>query len=292
MFFFEKQKEGIRRRDFLLLSAGTVGALGTAGLNAAASSSEETKDSGQPLRARDGSNYNSPYSGERLSRVAFPMGGMGAGMICLEGSGALSHFSLRNRPEVFNEPMSFAALCVKGSSNVARVLEGPVPGWKKYGEPGDGNGASGSSFGLPRFRAATFTARFPFATVALHDPYVPLAVEILGWSPFEPGDPDNASLPVVGLEYRFTNQSSQTQEAVFSWSARNFMVVGQNTGAVKPAPGGFMLWGGAPADKPWDEGAFSATVDDPTVRVDHAWFRGGWWRGRKLPKAMPPGNRR
>jgi hypothetical protein len=55
------------------------------------------------------------------------------------------------------------------------------------------------------------------------------------------------------------------------------MVVGQNTGAVKPTPGGFILWGGAPTDKPWDQGAFSATVDDPAVQVDHAWFRGGWW---------------
>jgi uncharacterized protein (DUF608 family) len=277
MFFFKKQKAGIKRRDFLLLSAGTVGALGTAGLSAAAPPSGETEDSSNPLHAPDGANYNGPYSGERLSRVAFPMGGMGAGMICLEGSGALSHFSLRNRPEVFNEPVSFAALCVKGAPNVACVLEGPVPGWKKFGAPGDGTGASGASFGLPRFRAATFTPRFPFATVALQDPNVPLTVEILGWSPFEPGDPDNASLPVVGLEYRFTNRTRQAHEAVFSWSARNFMVLDKNTGAVKPAPGGFTLWGGASVDKPWEEGAFSAMVDDPAVRVDHAWFRGGWW---------------
>ena len=45
--------------------------------------------------------YNSEYAGSFLNRVAFPMGGLGAGMICLEGSGALSHVSLRNRPEVF-----------------------------------------------------------------------------------------------------------------------------------------------------------------------------------------------
>ena len=73
--------------------------------------------------------YSGPYSGDFLSRVAFPMGGIGAGMICLEGTGALSHFSLRNKPDVFNEPMTFSALCVKGRSNTARVLEGPVPAW-------------------------------------------------------------------------------------------------------------------------------------------------------------------
>ena len=42
------------------------------------------------------------------------MGGLGAGMICLEGTGALSHVSIRNRPEVFNEPVVFAAISVKG----------------------------------------------------------------------------------------------------------------------------------------------------------------------------------
>src|SRR5689334_14022314 len=95
--------------------------------------------------------YNGVYAGDRLNRVAFALGGIGAGMLCLEGTGALSHFSLRNRPEVFNEPCVFAAVCIPGSgsngANIARVLEGPVPAWKLFGSPGAGNGASGSSFG-------------------------------------------------------------------------------------------------------------------------------------------------
>ena len=33
--------------------------------------------------------------GERLNRIAFPMGGIGAGMLSLEGTGALSQVSLR-----------------------------------------------------------------------------------------------------------------------------------------------------------------------------------------------------
>ena len=91
--------------------------------------------------------YNGPYTGTNLDRVAFPMGGIGAGMICLEGAGMLSHFSLRHHPDVFREYQVFAAVCVKGDQNVARVLEGPVPKWKilaihagtgQYGGPGNG----------------------------------------------------------------------------------------------------------------------------------------------------------
>ena len=39
--------------------------------------------------------YATPYTGEHLNKVAFPLGGMGAGMICLEGTGAFSHVSVR-----------------------------------------------------------------------------------------------------------------------------------------------------------------------------------------------------
>ena len=57
--------------------------------------------------------YNGPYAGKHLDRVAFPLGGIGAGMICLEGTGTLSHVSLRGQPNVFNEPLMFSALCIR-----------------------------------------------------------------------------------------------------------------------------------------------------------------------------------
>ena len=207
------------------------------------------------------------------------MGGIGAGMICLEGTGALSHVSLRNHPDVFNEPCVFAAISVKGQRPVARVLEGPVPARKLFGAGGTGNGAAGTAYGLPRFTSASFKTRFPFGVITLTDPQVPLGVEITGWSPFEPGDADNSSLPVAALEYRFTNRSKSAIEAVFSFNAKNFMAAGDSQ-AVRPIEGGFILWAGKSKDKQdraIEEGAFSATVSEPGVKVNHAWFRGGWW---------------
>ena len=38
-----------------------------------------------------------PFTGAYLDHVAFPLGGIGAGMVCLEGTGALSHVSLRHK---------------------------------------------------------------------------------------------------------------------------------------------------------------------------------------------------
>ena len=67
--------------------------------------------------------YNETYSNEYLSKVAFPIGGIGAGMFCLEGTGAISHLSVNHRPEIYNTPYAFAAISIKGIENGAKVLD-------------------------------------------------------------------------------------------------------------------------------------------------------------------------
>ncbi len=271
------------RRRFLQMSAATIGTVGSLSAMGVTGKERDQPERQESTRSFLSSSkkvkrpYNGAYFGPNLDMVAFPLGGIGAGMVCLEGTGALSHVSVRNRPEVFHEPLVFAALCLKGKHPIARVLEGPVPARKLFGPPGTGNGAGGTTYGLPRFASASFQARFPFGTVTLTDDHLPLTVELVGWSPFEPGDADNSSLPVAALEYRFVNRSHSPLEAVFSFTARNFMASGNQSQEVRPITGGFILWGGGPKDKPWEEGSFSAAVTEPTLKVNHALFRGGWF---------------
>jgi len=222
--------------------------------------------------------YNGSYAGENLKRVAFPIGGIGAGMFCLEGTGAISHVSLRHRMQFFNEPFACAAICVRGSDgNVAKVLEGPVPDWKIFGASKTGNGAGGTTYGLPRFDEAEFLPRFPFATVSLSDREIPLEVELTGWSPFVPGNADESSLPVGALEYRFKNMGSETVEAVFSYHAKNFMTAGDDGNTILPVDNGFLLWQSGTEEHPEYEGGLAVFVDDDSTVVDHCWFKGGWW---------------
>jgi uncharacterized protein (DUF608 family) len=122
-----------------------------------------------------------------------------------------------------------------------------------------------------------FSSRFPFATIDLSDPDVPLKVQITGWSPFHPGDSDDSSLPVAGLEYRFTNTGGKDLEAVFSHNAKNFMASKDADSAIAATRGGFVLCCAASDERPWDEAAFCARVIDPQAKVNCAWFRGGWW---------------
>jgi hypothetical protein len=219
--------------------------------------------------------FNGPYTGACLNRVAFPIGGIGSGMFCLEGTGAISHMSVRHQMEFFHEPAAFAAICVLGekpAQNVARVVEGPIPDWKYFGRPGTGNGGGGTTYGFPRFRECEFAARFPFATVKLSDPALPLEAEIVGWSPFTPPDADASSLPAGALEYRFRNRSDRAQRAIFSFNTRNFM----GKGSIGAIDGGFVLYASTAADRD-RAGAFAAFVDGDAAVVDHCWFRGGWF---------------
>ena len=272
----------MKRRDFLAGTSGLVaaGAVLAASSNAAAQAQQTAAAIAQGPAAPPSRVFNAPYRGDHLNQIAFPLGGIGAGMVCLEGVGALSHVSIRNRPEVFNEPCVFAAVAIKGAAPLARVLEGPVQHRKLFGPLGSAVGSPGMTYGLPRFSTASFEARFPFAQVTLSDPAMPLEVEITGWSPFEPGHDDDSSLPVAGLEYRFTNRSAAAVEAIFSFNAKNFLADEKGPAdrrAVRPTPGGFTLWTGAPPEKPWEETSFSAAVSEPDAKTNLAWFRGDWW---------------
>lgn len=230
--------------------------------------------------------FNGPYTGDHLAQIALPLGGMGAGMICLEGTGAFSRFSLRHRPQLHTERRVFAAVSIRGKPNAVRVLEGPVPKWKLRPEYPEVSGlAPFASWGLPRFTSASFEARFPFATVNLADAKIPLDVTLTGWSPFSPNDDENASLPVAALEYQLTNCGAASIEAVFSFHAENFMALAEAaadsarppTHRIVPIPTGFILEEAGSVDRPWEAGRCALWLEESRVAVNPVWFRGPWW---------------
>ncbi len=138
---------------------------------------------------------------------------------------------------------------------------------------------------------------------------MPVDVEITGWSPFVPTDPDNSSLPVGGVEYTFTNTSSREIEALFAFNSDNFMKVTTSSewggvpvghDSIAAISNGFVLAQPCFPDKPEYKGDFAIFTDDPGVVVDHCWFRGGWFDSRtvlwknieNLTPASNPGDQR
>ena len=77
----------MNRREFMKLSAAAAATLPAAGVVArtdAASSETASQPAATPNLNRS---CHGIYEGPSLSRVAFPLGGLGAGMICIEGTG-------------------------------------------------------------------------------------------------------------------------------------------------------------------------------------------------------------
>jgi len=203
-------------------------------------------------------------------------------MFCFEGTEAISHMSVRNRPEVFNEPCMFAAISVKGLENETKVLESQVPLWKHFGQPGSGNGSSGATYGLPRFENSEFNVRFPFAGIELQDDDIPLEVYMKGWSPFIPTDADNSSLPVGSLEYSLKNTGNSKIEVLFSYHTKNFMRQSGGRASVKSVAGGFILSEAGTSENPEKQGdSPGASLYVPftlkpgktrTIRLMMAWY--------------------
>src|SRR5260370_35327352 len=73
------------------------------------------------------------FTGDRATQIAMPMGGIGAGCICLNGYGGLQDFSIGNHPAKTAMPegfapsrAAFAILHIKGTSPVTKLVEQPL----------------------------------------------------------------------------------------------------------------------------------------------------------------------
>jgi hypothetical protein len=195
---------------------------------------------------------------------------MGAGMFTLQGTGSLGNFSLKNKPDINNEPNIFAAVHIKGEGRMTRVLEGRTPAYKVFAAQGGnghnhGLGLPGKNYGLPRFSGCKFTARFPFASVELSDGRIPLKAVIEGFSPFFPGGADDASLPFGGLAYTLANASGKRLDLVFYFNSANFAGPNADT---NPIENGFEFRCGQ---------FWLNAFTDEAADVNTAWFRGGWF---------------
>ena len=157
-------------------------------------------------------NAPEPKTGRALDQIAFPLGGLGTGMVSLGGWGQLRDWEIRNRPaKGAAMPQGFFMLrCRNASMDVTRVLQGPL-----------GNGYSGNGHslghdtgqGLPHFRHVSFDGRFPIAQVRLTDPSMPLEVELEAFNPFIPLNDKDSGIPCAILVYRLHNPTEQSVEA-------------------------------------------------------------------------------
>src|SRR5215472_4148397 len=172
-----------------------------------------------------GSGSQRTFTGDKATQVAMPLGGIGAGCICLNGYGGLQDFSISNHPSTTALPEGFAAtraafavLHVKKPSPVTKLVEGPFPVLKIFDQGLQGEGYRRGGFeGFPRFEKCVFKGEYPFGEAKLSDSSVPLQVTLTAWNPFIPLDDKNSGIPCAILEYTLHNASPRTVEYEFSY---------------------------------------------------------------------------
>lgn len=161
------------------------------------------------------------FTGRRLARISFPLGGVGTGCIGLGGRGNLQDWEIFNHPDVGRVPAyCFPTLWVKaqGAEPVSRVLE------RRFLPPydlGPENFTRTCGAGLPRLRECTFRGAFPLAAIEFHDEQVPVRISLEAFSSVVPVDAERSSLPVAILDYSVRNPSRSPAEVVIAWSCDN-----------------------------------------------------------------------
>ena len=289
MSFFKKST----RREFLVAGSSAALAAATTAVSAQTDSPGQCATE-EPTNAP--AHYSSKelfegaaqrtFSGDKTTQVAMPIGGIGAGSVCLNGYGGLQDFSIHERPETTalpdgftcNSPeAAFAVLRIKGSSSVTKLVEGPFPPFKIFDQGLQGQGMRRGGFeGFPRFQKCTFKGEYPFGEAQLSDPLVPLEVKLTGWNPFIPLDDKNSGIPCVILEYTLRNTSHQPVEYEFSYHLSHLAPgckpdQAGTTNTVIPGKGAFL----GNAEEPNAEAYGSATL---TVIGDKPLIKGMWVR--------------
>ena len=242
----------------------------------------------QPPISTSSSTRFKTYQGPNLLQISMPMGGIGAGSICLNGIGGLQDFSIRNAPSISALPDDWnytdAAFGVMRDcrTGTTKLLEGPMPVERIYDQGVQSQGfRRGGHEGLPRFSEATFESAYPFGTVRLRDPEFPVEVSVEGWSPFVPLDDVASGIPCCILNYQFSNPSPDAVSIEFSFHLAHPAqgVSGESGTRNSVIPGGGVKFSNVDDPTATTFGTAALILKHRDTSVKATWFRGGWFDG-------------
>ncbi len=169
------------------------------------------------------------YQGKFLDRVAMPVGGIGTGNISISGNGQWKDVEIMNKPGMgfYGSADPKLAPCFlvytqeqkpKGSRK-AKMLAGPLPISAYQGQ----QGSVAPNNGFPRFRSVSFDAAYPFATLHLDDPEMPISAKLRCFNPFIPADELSSGIPIAIMRYEITNKTSEPLTVSVAGSMDNFI---------------------------------------------------------------------
>ena len=234
------------------------------------------------------------YRGERLRHVAMPIGGVGAGQVALCGDGGLRQWQLFNNVnhQAF-VPNSFFAIRVTSTEpplNVIRLLQSrevadlPVSHTPLVNDDfiPDAQRALVRSF--PGVERTTFASAYPFATVRYEDAALPIEIELEGYSPFIPLDPDASGLPAAVFTFTLRNTGALSLQGGLAATLQN--AVGWD--GLTPIDGAQCpLFGGNVNRVERRPGRTSIVMDNPSLAEGFQRVTPVCRAGQRLPALIP-----
>lgn len=171
------------------------------------------------------------YDQQHLSKIAFPIGGIGTGTVNLGGRGDIRQWEIMNVPGKQNPGgpnkndlgSISPVFCLYTKTQAGQVITKSLMGPVEYYQYEAMMGQPVENHGLPRFREASFDAAYPFGQVNLSDRDVPLDVKIKAFNPLVPGDADASGIPIAVLRFELTNKTNQPVSASICGVMDNFI---------------------------------------------------------------------
>lgn len=233
------------------------------------------------------------FTGNQLSEIAFPLGGIGTGCISLGGRGQLQDWEIFNHPgKGFNLPFSFFAIWAQAGNHspVAKILERKLlpPYSGGFGTPQQ------QMTGVARLDEATFCGEYPFAWIDFQDAALPVSVSLEAWNPFIPLNETDSSLPVAIFNWQLTNPGKKTVAVSIAACLFNPIgtdghkltpeMLGQNTSEFREAAGFCGVYFSSARLTPADinNGTMALATPFPDYDVQTCWYRGGWWDNAQI----------
>lgn len=146
------------------------------------------------------------YSGDQLSKLIFPLGGIGTGTIWLHGSGRLVNwqiFNNINKSSLVSDTFFAVRIAEEGKPPIIRVLR---------------HDPCGPFKGIHEVR---FVGRYPVATMTFDDPELPVEIELEAYNPLVPLDEKSSGIPCAIFNARVRNKTERPLKVSLLASLQN-----------------------------------------------------------------------
>lgn len=238
------------------------------------------------------SKRNFPHT---ATQAAFLLGGIGTGNVSIGARGDLRDWEIFNRPaKGLKIPYSFFAVWCgverrKKHVPLAKVLEAPVQ--PPYSLSHGFN--TGMVAGLPHMASSQLVGEYPFVTVDLHDPDLPVSVSLEAFTPFVPLNADDSGIPGAFIRYKVKNLSTRETSVSILGSLpnvvgfkgfdafKNLLVHpgGKNSFREQDGLRGLFFSSSGLAPDSLDYGTMTLATTNEAVTGKVAWLEGGWFDG-------------